>query len=214
MKAKRLRLPDELLQLSIRLAGSSGSRERILNAEKVLDQLIRSRVGQGEVGVAGCSDSLGNQQQELAIGLLRRPRANRRGASADGLPRDAKAVEKARIGRRGCGIGGQPRADAGARSFQPAEDVLGLDEHRLAGHLGCDVWVSVTITADPAAESQKRRRGGVPGATVRGVECRTELPVDRGNQPEQRLVEDAHEGAYLIEWLQRLAAQLGGPPEP
>src|SRR5580700_11473124 len=133
VKAERLRLPDELVQLSIRLAGSPRRGERILDAEKVVDQLIRARVRQGEVRAARCSDSLGNQQEELAVGLTRRPRANRRGASAGDPSRGAKPAEKASVGWRGRGVGGQPRADAAARGFQPAKNVLGLDEHGLAG---------------------------------------------------------------------------------
>ena len=214
VKAERLRLPDELVQLSIRLAGSPRRGERILYPEKVVDQLIRARVGQGEVRAAGCSDSLGNEQEELAVGLPWRPPANRRCASAGDLSRDAKAAEKACVGRRGRVVGGQPSADAGARSFQTAKNVLGLDEQGLAGDLSGDVRVPVSITADPAAEPQKRRCGWEACARILGVERRAELPVDRGNQTEQRLIEDPHESADLIERLQLLAPQLGGPPEP
>ncbi len=73
--------------------------------------------------------------------------------------------------------------------------------------------VAVTITPDPAAESQKRRCGRPLRAGFARVERTAELPVDGGHEPEERLVENAHERADLIKWLQLLGPQLRGPPQ-
>ena len=73
--------------------------------------------------------------------------------------------------------------------------------------------VAVTITADPAAESQKRRCGRSLRAGFPRIERTAELPVHGGHEAEEGLVENAHERADFIERLQLLAAQLSGAPE-
>ncbi len=213
VKAKGLHLPDELVQLAIRLPRRAGRRERILEAAEIIEQLARPRISNRQVGATGCADTLGDEQEELPVRLSRGAFLDGCGASADDVPRRAEAAEEARRGRRGRGIGGQGGADAGGGRLQPAEDVLRLDEHRLARHLGGDLRISVAITADPASESQKGRRGRQLHARGDTVEPGAELPVDGRDQSEEGLVEDAHEGANLIERLQLLAAQLGGAPE-
>jgi len=108
----------------------------------------------------------------------------------------------------------QVAPDAGGCRLESAQDVLRLDEHRLPGDLGGDLRVAVAIAADPAPESQERRRRRPIRPGFARIERTAEFAVDSGHEPEERLVENTHQRANLIEWLQLLAAQLGSSPEP
>ena len=83
VKAERLRLPDELVHLAIRLARSARGDERILQRPKVVEQLIRSRVGEGEIRAAGRRDALGDEQEELTVRLAWGARLDGVGAIPD-----------------------------------------------------------------------------------------------------------------------------------
>ena len=108
----------------------------------------------------------------------------------------------------------RPDADPGGRSLEAAQDVLRLNEHRLAGDLGSDLRIAVAVAPDPAPEAKKRRRGRPVRAGLIRVERCAELAVDRRHEPEEGLVEDAHERTDLVERLQVLTAELSRTPEP
>ena len=83
----------------------------------------------------------------------------------------------------------------------------------LEGGLGGDERVAVAVAADPGAEAHER--GGAAGATPGGVGLQrvVEQAVDPRHDLEQRLVEDAHRRAHLVERRRPGRAERRGAPE-
>src|ERR1019366_6354361 len=159
VKAECLHLPHESMQLSIRLARSTRVVECGLERAEIIEELVRSRVGQRQIGTAGRADALGHQEEELPVRFARGPCRDGGGELAGDLSSCSKPGEEALIGRGAHVINGQSGTDARGGGLQAAEDVIRLNEHRLAGHARGDLWVPVAVAADPAAEAEKRRCG-------------------------------------------------------
>ena len=82
-----------------------------------------------------------------------------------------------------------------------------------ARHGGVDEGVAVTVPADPGAEPHEGWDGGCGAAGVIAEQPVVEVAVDGGNCLEQGLVEDAHNGADLVQRGGLVGAELGGAPE-
>ena len=80
-----------------------------------------------------------------------------------------------------------------------------VDRHRVGGHLRRDRGIAVPVAADPAAKTQEGRS--------RRAERRVERAKDLGHHAEERLVEDGHEGADLVQGLDLGRPHLGGAPQ-
>jgi hypothetical protein len=99
------------------------------------------------------------------------------------------------------------------------QDVVRLDADRGLGDVGCHVRVAVPVAADPRAEAQEGRSDrrlevAVAAALGGGRSSRVlDRPVDPGDEPIQRLVEDDHGRANLVERAGRAAPDLGGLPQ-
>src|SRR6266550_3819360 len=83
--------------------------------------------------------------------------------------------------------------------------MLGLDRHRLGGHLSVDCWIAVAIAADPGPETEKRWSRRAQGGVKRAHQLRRDT--------KKRFVENGHERAHLVEWLDACRAHLRGPPQ-
>src|SRR5580700_7716111 len=106
MKAERLRLPDELVHFTVCLSRGAGVDERGLQGSQVFEQFLRSRVGEGKIAAPRRRDTLGAQQEELAVRLARCACLDCDSAIADDLPCRAEPAEKTVARRRGVGVGG------------------------------------------------------------------------------------------------------------
>src|SRR5579863_8755324 len=177
MEAEGLRLPDELVQLAIRLAWRAGVGKRRLERSKVVEQFLGPRACEGEIAATCRRDALGAQQEELPVRLTRCACLDGDGPVADDVSSGAEPAEKAVVGWRALDVGRETGADSRGCGFQPAEDVLRLDEQCLARDLGGDLRVAVAVAADPAAEAEKRGSARGPRAIVAGERSR-ELAVD------------------------------------
>jgi hypothetical protein len=116
-----------------------------------------------------------------------------------------------------------------------AQHVLGLDAHGIARDLGGDVRIAVAVAADPRAPVEEGPDARWTSAGSAGVACRrvgafgarrTPSPVDGAVEGRieraiharrdrvQRLVEERHRRAHLVERRGRVATQAGGVPQP
>ena len=97
----------------------------------------------------------------LAWEALPRRSAATRAAPGRRAARRAARSRSSRVGRRVAAIVCMSRVGHG---LVAAQDVVGLDAHRLAGDLGGHVGVAVAVAADPRAPAQERRHARRPGA--------------------------------------------------
>ena len=109
--------------------------------------------------------------------------------------------------RRGLDVERQRTADAIGDGLESQQGVLRLDRHRLGRDLRRDRGVAVAIAADPAADAKEGR------GRVRPTECDVERPHELRRHAKQRLVENGHERADLVEWLHVHRANLSSPPQ-
>jgi hypothetical protein len=157
VEAERLDLPDQVLQLPVRLAYRTRLDQGVLHDPQVGEEVGRAVVAQVGVAPPGGLDAFGGVQDELAVRLARR---------ALGDVGDQLGLGRAGAGQRAAQGGGgwcralvrrERAADAGAGEAQGAQDVVRLDPDRLAGDLRGDVRVAVAVAADPATDAQERR---------------------------------------------------------
>ena len=213
VEAERLGLPDQVLQLTVRLPDRAGLRERRLDQAQVGEEVRRPGVGQVEVPCPGGGEPLGRVQQVGAVGLARRAGGDL-GQQLWLLGRGGGERPAQPGGRRGgVLVDGQRPADPAAGRLKAAQRVLGLDRRGLPGHRRRDVRVAVPVAAHPGAEPDERRHRR-RRRTARGAEQHVvERPVHGRHQPEQRLVERGHHRADLVGGGHAGDPQLGGPPE-
>ncbi len=117
------------------------------------------------------------------------------------------------IRRGGHRVGRERSADPGDRGFEAAQDMIRVDAHRFHGHLGGDRGIAIAIAAHPATQSdecrsQRRAHTGV----IRGKRG-IKIAIDLRHCAEERLVEDRHNRAHLIQGLDLGAAELGRTPQ-
>ncbi len=111
------------------------------------------------------------------------------------------------------GLRSKRAADAGSRALERQQHVIRLDLHGLAGDLRRHGRVAVAIAADPATKAKERRRGGRHGARPVAEQHVIEPAVKGRDDAKQRLVEHRHRRAHLVERVDGVGAQVGGPPE-
>ena len=213
MEAEGLHLPDEVLQLPVGEPEGARFDQRALDRQQVVQQLNRGVVGEQTLLAAGGADPVGHVEQVFAVLLLGSARLDLGETLGVGLPRrgEARAQVLARGGRDR--VGRQRPADPGGRGLEPEQDVLRLDPHRLGGDLGGDGRVAVAVASHPAAEAKVGGRQRRPAARVARAQGGVELAVELRHDPEERVVEDRHDRADLVQSLDLGAAQLRRAPE-
>ena len=195
------------------------------------------RDGAGQAGPRS-PQALGDSAQTDAIRLVGKAAVERphRAGQLLGITGEAR---RERTGDAAVGnLGGDRLHESGGDGLVAVEQVVGLDAQRVDRRLGRHRRVAVAVAADPAAPAQRRGRAGRAGAGASRVAGRpvvarhpTALPtggiagrcadvqrtVERaqqaGREGEQRLVEDGHRRAHLVQGRWSRRAEVGGPPE-
>ncbi len=213
VEPERLRLPEEVLELPVGEPLRAGGGQRPLDDAEVVPEGVRVGVpaarpspGRRQAMRGQAPASVGAASRPAGARALRRPPEGRRR-----LPRAAGAV----LGRRRCVPlgGGQGPGDAPRLRLETEQDVLRRDLDRAPGHVRRHVWVAVPVAADPGPPSEERpveRRRACPGA---GRERAIHLAGHDGQHVEDRLVEQGHLGAHLVQWLWTTGADLVGAPQ-
>ena len=92
--------------------------------------------------------------------------------------------------------------------------MLGLNPHRLRGDASRYRRVAVAVAADPAPESEERRRDRRAAARPIAGDRVVERAHQLRNDSKQRLVEDGHERTHLVQGLHVRCADLRRQPQP
>ena len=133
VEAEGLDLPDQLLQVTVGLAGRAGRDERVLHDAQVGQQVRGVAVGEVGVAATGGGDASREEQHRTLVGLALGPLGGvgcavfvgRRQALQQGV--EGRARHR-RVGREGEGLG-----DAVRRVLEAEQNVLGGDTGRLLG---------------------------------------------------------------------------------
>ncbi len=201
MEPERLRLPDQVLELAVGQARCAAGRERCLQTREVAQELVRAVVG-ARTGLARREQPLGDQHQRSTVRRVRQLpfELHRARWKGDGIARERRAH---RSRRRHLPIAHRQRpCDPPRGRLVPAQDVIGLDRHRLARHVGGDLRVPVAVSADPRSPPDLGRSRPV------------RAPTQRGQQREDRPVEQRHRGAHLVERGRRIGPHGVGQEQP
>ena len=208
-----LGLPDEVLELAVGLPVRPGGGQGLLDGAQVGEERLGVRVGQVGVALAGGAQPGGGVQQEPAVRLVGRAVGDlRQQRRLSGAGRGER-IEQGLRGGGEVAVGGEGAGDPVAGGLQAAQHVLGLDAHRLAGHLVGDVGVAVAVAADPGPVADERHGPGRADAGALGVQGPVQGTVDVRDDGEDGLVEGRQGGAHLVERVEPGVAQLGGAPE-
>src|SRR5207245_5787875 len=111
MKAERLDLPDEVLQLAVRLSRRARAGERGLDAAEVCQEIGSRRIAAASIARPGRAQPVGDMKKDLAVLLRGRALFELRPSlGVGGTKRRQPAFQ---VGSRwgGGGIGGQGAAD-------------------------------------------------------------------------------------------------------
>ena len=153
VEAECLHLPDEAVQLPIcepRSAGGAPARPGGCAGRRAAPPVRQTPWRD----LRGASPRCARPRSGGTADTARRAPAPRwRARCPDDLSRERSWMRKRSSGGVVVGIRRKTDADSSCRGFEAAEDVLRLDEHRLAGDLRGDLRVAVTIATHPAAES-------------------------------------------------------------
>ena len=114
-------------------------------------------------------------------------------------------------------LGGEGLREAQGNRLVAAKDMVGVDPDGFLGDIGGHRRMAVAIPADPRPEPQERGHERLlqlacPRA-ARARHVRVDQPVQLRREAVERLVEDDHRGADLVDRRRGAAPQLRGPPQ-
>ncbi len=216
VEAERRQAPAEVLDLAVRHAGQAVGDERVLDLDEL--QVERHRRGVAVGGRIAVHEArsrpaqpLGDEAEAPAVRLV--------GEAPDQLAAEIREGSRVRCQahrQRGVTGGG---AGHGQHLHQPrghrliaAQHVVGLDPHR-AGRVLCrDGRIAVPVGADPRTQAQEGRDARGTRAAVR-IKGRVGRAVELRHDAEERLVEEGHRRANLVEWLQGVRPDGRGVPQ-
>ena len=201
VQAERAHLPDEVLDVAVDGALEAHLHERVADLVKLVKQrgsgLVRGRTVRarltealGHVREAPSKWFVGETALLFARQVGHQPHV---ACQALGQPPPSLRLDRDRLGQASRDI------------LIGVHDVVELDGHRCARHLRGDARVAVPVTADPRTEAQERRHGRARGSLQRSVDAR--------HDDEERLVEERHCAAHLVERAGRSRADRNDVPQ-
>ena len=172
------------------------------------------RVGVSAVRLApGRRQAVRGQRQHPSVRRVGQPALELSGDHRKDVRGSREPLEQL-LGRRCVPLGGgQGPGDAPRLRLETEQDVLRRDLDRAPGHVRGHVRVAVPVAADPRPPSEERpveRRRSRPGT---GRQRAIHLAGHDGQHVEDRLVEQRHLGAHLVQRLRTTGADLAGAPQ-
>ena len=216
MESERLDLPHEILDLAGSHAIGSVAAKRFLHSAQVAEQLgcrlVSAPTVAGPTDQPGPRpvDPLADDPERLPVALPAEAPFEVGAEPGEGPahPRNAAPVV---VGNAGLLVrDGDRLLQALDDVAVAAQDVVGLDPHRSPGDLGGHAGMAVTIAPDPRPPAQVRLRDRIRFGATDGV---LQRPVQPRGDGEQRLVEEDHRGAHLVERRRPLSAHGARLPQ-
>ena len=194
--------------------GTSGGKQRAREHVEVVDELGGSGVRTRPGGCFGrLQKSLVHHREPLAVRLSRTQCSE---ASPD-LREVFVVGGELRFKLRGDGSHRSRDAQLGGQCFdlrdQEAERSGPLEVEYLAGGVGCDVRIAVTITTDPRSEAHRLRTRGEAEPVSERAQGRVDVVEEFGNPFLKHLAEEVEDRPRLVDWVGLLATKLIGLPD-
>ncbi len=213
VEAERLDLPDQLLQVPVRLPGRPGGGERVLHDAQVGRAAARGRGRRGRrracASRRSCARAAARCGGAARWGSGSRSPWPRPRPRLQALPQRDEGVAR----RRGRRVERQTASDAQGGALQAEQHVLAGDAGRLARDGRGDEGVAVAVAADPGAEAHERAHHGRAATGGGALQRVVDAAVHVRHRGEERLVEDGHDRAHLVGGRGLLGAQRRRAPE-
>ena len=213
VEAERLHLPQQLLEVSVRLAWGTRIDEGLLHGAQIGQQRVGVAIREIGVALACGGDPAGDQQHRALVRLDVGALGGIRGTVLVGVRQTLQQAEQLR-GGRGRVLGQRERlGDPHGGALQAQQDVLRTDRRGLLRDGGGHERVAVAVAAHPRAEADEGTDDGCPAAGSGSLQRIVDAPVDVRDGRVESLVEDCHDGTHLVDRRRLLRPQRRRAPE-